>query len=136
MAEFVMKKLVHDHNLDNEFLIESKATSREEIGNSPHPGTLRKMRENNIPVCRHQANQMVQKDYDRYDYIIGMDQWNYSNILKITKSDPENKIFLLKDFTSSPGDIADPWYTGNFDATYDDILNGCNAFLNFLLKKQ
>ena len=93
------------------------------------------MREFNIPVCKHTASQMTASDYNRYDYIIGMDRNNYSNIIRITGADNSGKIFLLRDFTSHPGDIADPWYTGNFDITYDQIYEGCTSLLNYLLEK-
>ena len=93
------------------------------------------MRQFSIPVCRHSATQMTRADYDRYDYIIGMDRWNYSNILKITGPDDGRKISLLRDFTDTPGDIADPWYTGNFDITYDQIDEGCRCLLEHLIRK-
>ena len=132
MAEFVMKHLVKQAGLENEFYIASKATSTEEIGNPPHAGTLAKMRQEGIPVCKHRAEQMNRSDYSSYDLIIGMDRANYANILRITGSDPQNKVKLLLDFTDCPRDIADPWYTGNFDRTYDDVLKGCTALLEHL----
>lgn len=131
MAEFVMKHLVNQKNLNEDFYIESKATSTEEIGNPPHPGTLRKMKEENIPVCPHYASQMTYSDYKKFDLIIGMDRWNYTNIMRIIGSDDENKVHLLLDFTKNPKDIADPWYTGNFDETFFDVMNGCTALLSY-----
>ena len=112
--------------------IDSKATSTEEIGNGPHYGTVRKLNEVRVPVLSHRASQMKRSDYDNYDYIIGMDQWNYKNMNRILGADPDGKVSLLLDFTDSPRDIADPWYTGNFDMTYNDVMEGCTAFLNYL----
>ena len=130
MAEFVMKHLVKKAGRDGDFFIDSKATSTEEIGNPPHPGTLRKMQQVGIPVCSHRASQLKKSDYDDFDFILGMDSWNIRNILRITGGDPENKVHMLLDYTDHPRDIADPWYTGNFEITYNDIIEGCNCFLN------
>ena len=134
MAEFVMKDLVSKAGLSDSFYIDSKATSTEETGNPPHSGTVNKLRQMNIPVLKHRASQMTKADYDSFDMIIGMDEWNYRNIMRIIKNDPEQKVSLLLDYTSRPGQIADPWYTGNFDQTYDDIMEGCTAFLEELTK--
>lgn len=136
MAQFVMQDLVRKSGHETDFLINSKATSTEELGNSPHYGTVQKMREMNIPMVPHRAEQMRRKDYHDYDYIIGMDQWNYRNILRIVGKDPEGKVSLLLDWTDRPGEIADPWYTGNFDQTYDDVLEGCQGLLQKLLKTE
>ena len=133
MAEFVMKDLVRKNGYQDNFLIESKATSTEELGNTPHYGTKNKLHNEGIPIESHQASQMNQSDYDNYDYIIGMDKWNYKNILRITGGDPENKVSLLLSFAGSSRDIADPWYTGNFDITYEDIREGCEALLNNII---
>ncbi len=135
MAEFVMKDLVTKSGYEDEFLIESKATSTEELGNSPHRGTVSKLRQEGIPMGKHIATQMSRRDYDRYDYIIGMDQWNYKNMLRIVGEDTEHKISLLLEFAGSERDIADPWYTGNFDQTYEDVREGCEALLHHLLLK-
>ncbi len=132
MAEFVMSHLVKQENLSSEFIIHSKATSTEEIGNGPHYGTVRKLNEMGIPVLPHKAEQMKKNDYEKYDYIIGMDRWNYQNMMRILGSDPENKVSLLLDFSERPRDIADPWYTHNFDETFSDIMEGCTALLEKL----
>lgn len=132
MAQFVMQHLVRKNGQEQNFLIDSKATSTEELGNGPHYGTVRKMQEMNIPMVPHRAEQMQRKDYRNYDYIIGMDQWNYRNIMRIIGKDPENKVSLLLDWTEHPRDIADPWYTGNFDQTYEDVAEGCEALLQAL----
>ena len=132
MAEFVMKDLVKKAGLASQFHIESAATSREEIGNPPHHGTVNKLRQVGIPLIPHRAVQMTKADYEKYDYLIGMDDWNIRNMLRIAGSDPDHKIRKLLSFTDSERDIADPWYTGNFDETYDDIIEGCEAFLHSL----
>ncbi|MBE6797268.1 MAG: low molecular weight phosphotyrosine protein phosphatase [Ruminococcaceae bacterium] len=131
MAEFVFKDIVAKQNLSNEFIIDSSATSREEIGNGIHYGTRAKLIEKNIPFDDHHAVQFTKKDYNDYDYILLMDRNNLRNITRIIGEDTENKIHLLLDFASG-GDIADPWYTGNFDDTYRDIVEGCAAFLEYL----
>lgn len=136
MAEFVMKDLVRKNGQEDNFLIESKATSTEELGNEPHYGTRNKLRSEGIPMEPHQASQIHQSDYINYDYIIGMDKWNYKNILRITGGDPDGKVSLLLSFAGLSRDIADPWYTGNFDATYEDIYNGCTALLQNIIKNK
>ena len=132
MAQFVFQDMINKKGLTDRFYIDSKATSTEEIGNGPHYGTVRKLNEVRVPVLSHRASQMKRSDYDNYDYIIGMDQWNYKNMNRILGADPDGKVSLLLDFTDSPRDIADPWYTGNFDMTYNDVMEGCTAFLNYL----
>ena len=127
MAQFVMQDLVRKKGQEDCFYIDSKATSTEELGNGPHYGTVAKMRQEGIPMQPHRASQMTRKDYQNFDYIIGMDSWNYRNILRIVGDDPEGKVSLLLDFTDHPRDIADPWYTGDFDQTYEDVLAGCQG---------
>lgn len=134
MAQFVMQDLVNKKGISDHFYIDSAATSTEEIGNGVHYGTRGKLREMGVPLGNHYAIQMKRSDYDQYDYIIGMDQWNRRNMLRILRDDPQNKVSLLLDFSKDPRDIADPWYTGNFDVTYDDILEGCQALLDHILK--
>lgn len=132
MAESVMTHLLSQRGLSDQLQVASAATSREEIGNPPHHGTLRKLREVGIPVVPHRAVQMTRKDYEEYDYLIGMDDWNIRNMQRITGGDPEHKLYKLLEFADSTRDIADPWYTGNFDATYNDIMEGCEGFLDKL----
>ena len=132
MAEFVLKDLVRKAGRENDFFIDSKATSTEEIGNPPHPGTVRKMQQVGIPMNPHRASQMKKSDYEDFDLILGMDSWNIRNILKITGGDSEGKVHMLLVYTNHPRDIADPWYTHNFDETYNDVLEGCEALLNAL----
>ena len=134
MAESVMTYLIKENNLQSTISVDSAATSTEEIGNPPHHGTVRKLREVGIPVVPHRARQMKKQDYAEYDYLIGMDDWNIRNMTRIAGGDPEHKIRKLLEFAGSTRDIADPWYTGNFDATYADVLEGCEAMLAKLAK--
>ncbi|WP_426351219.1 low molecular weight protein-tyrosine-phosphatase [Alloiococcus sp. CFN-8] len=135
MAEFVFKDMVKKKGLEDKFYIASAATSTEEIGNPVHPGTVRKLKEVGIFVHGKTAFQIKKSDYDSYDYIIVMEEYNIRNLKRIIKSDPENKINKLLDFTSTPGDIDDPWYTGNFDITYEEIYKGCEGLLEHILKE-
>ena len=134
MCQSVMAYQVHQKGLDDIFEIESAATSREEIGNTPHYGTVGKLRQVGIPLIPHRAVQMTAADYDKYDFLIGMDDWNIRNMQRITGGDPDGKIFKLLQFADSSRDIADPWYTGNFDETYSDILEGLEGFWKYLEK--
>lgn len=129
MAQFVFQDMINKQGLTEQFYIDSAATSREEIGNPPHHGTVHKLKHIGIPILPHRAVQMTKKDYNKYDYLIGMDSMNIRNMLRIVSSDPEHKICRLLDFTEHPRDIADPWYTGNFDLTYENIKEGCEALL-------
>lgn len=130
MAEFVMKDMVHRRGLDDRFEIASAATSREEIGNPVYPPARRKLAEHGISCGGHHARQMTREDYDRYDYIIGMDMANLRNICRITGGDLEHKVSLLLDHTARAGqEVADPWYTGDFDETWDDVTEGCEQLL-------
>lgn len=133
MAEFVMKDLVEKAGVAQRFLIESAATSTEEIGNSVYPPARRKLAEHGISCQGKTARQMTRLDYGRYDLLIGMDSWNIRNMRAISGGDPEGKIRMLMDYTNRPGDVADPWYTGNFEATWRDVLEGCEALLSQLM---
>ena len=125
MAEYVMKYLVEQAQLTDQFLIESAATSTEEIGNPVYPPARRKLAEHGISCNGHAARQMTRADYSRYDLLIGMDSANLRNMTRIADGDPEGKIRpLLYD-----KDVADPWYTGNFEVTWQDVLRGCQALL-------
>ena len=135
MAESVMTHIVKERHMEDMFYINSAATSREEIGNGPHYGTVGKLRQVGIPVIPHRAVQMTKADYDNYDYLIGMDTANIRNMNRIAGGDPDEKIYKLLTFAGSGRDVADPWYTGDFDSTYRDVLEGCNAFLDFIIKK-
>ncbi len=134
MAEYVMKDKVQKRGLSDCFLIDSAATSTEEIGNGVHRGTRRKLKEMNIPCGDHRARQMRRADYEAYDYLIGMDTWNIRNMQRITGKAEGEKIRRLLDFAEAPRDIADPWYTGNFDETYEDVDEGCEALLAYVIE--
>ena len=132
MAEYVMKYLAAQAGAEKEFFIDSAATSTEEIGNGVHYGTRRKLAEVGIPCGDHRARQMTREDYEKFDLLIGMDEANLRNMRRMLGGDPEGKIHALLDYTDRPGPIADPWYTGDFDATYRDVLEGCRGLLKKL----
>lgn len=132
MAEFVFKDMVAKKGLQDCFFIASAATSREEIGEPVHYGTRNKLREVGISTAGKYAIQMTKADYKKYDYILGMDSWNMRNMERIVGRDVSNKMYRLLDFSTCPRDIADPWYTGNFEDTYNDIVEGCKAFFEML----
>lgn len=132
MGQMVLQDMVNKLGIADQFSIDSRATSTEEIGNPPHRGTVRKLKEVGIPVLPHRATQITWKDYINSDYIIGMDTWNMKNLSRMLKGDPEGKIYKFLTFSGSDRDIADPWYTGDFDATYNDIVEGCEGFLEYL----
>lgn len=134
MAEFVMKDIVKKAGLEENFHIASAATSREEIGNPIYPQTREKLREHGIACGEHAARQLDRKDYAKYDFLVGMDSANLRNMLRICGGDREGKISLLLDYTDRPGDVADPWYTGDFDATWQDVLEGCQGLMEKLMK--
>lgn len=134
MAEFVLKDMVKKRKMSDQFYIASAATSTEEIGNDIHYGTKRKLDEMGIPYTKRGAVKMTKADYDQYDYLIGMDSANIQNMIRIAGGDSKRKIHRFLDFGERPRDIADPWYTGNFDITYDDIVEGCEAFLSYVLE--
>ncbi len=129
MAEFVMKQMVNDAGLESQFEIASAATSTEEIGNPVYPPARRKLAEHGIGCVGKTARQMTQQDYDYYDRIVAMDHNNLRNLKRMFGDDTEHKISLLMDFTYRPGDVADPWYTGDFEATWQDVEEGCKALL-------
>lgn len=135
MAEYVMKYLVSQRGLDTQFSIDSAATSEEETGNGVHYGTRRKLAEVGIPCGDHRARKLTRQDYDAFDLLIGMEQANLRDMRRICGGDPAVKMHLLLDDTGSPRNIADPWYTGDFDSTYDDILEGCSALLEVCQRK-
>lgn len=148
MAEYVMRHLVSEAGLAGQVIADSAATSREELGNTPHPGTRRVLASHGITCGDHRARQLTRSDYVAYDYIIGMDAENLAGICRIllgetgfgwgwapvsdaeaAHADPQHKVSLLLDWTGSPRDVADPWYTHDFETTYTDILTGCKALL-------
>ena len=132
MAEFVMKDLVKKAELETEFLIESAATSTEEIGNPVYPPARRKLAEHGINCAGKTSRQLTGTDYDQYDLLIGMDRANIRNMNRICGGDPEEKLHLLMEYTDHPGDVADPWYTDDFETTWRDVLAGCKGLLERL----
>ena len=129
MAEFVMKALAAKAGLAERLEIASAATSTEEIGNPVYPPAQRKLAEHGIGCAGKTARQMTRRDYEAYDYLIAMDRNNLRNMQRFVGSDPAGKVSLLMDHTARPGDVADPWYTGDFDATWRDVAEGCAALL-------
>lgn len=132
MAEFVFKDLVAKAGLKNHFMIASVATSREEIGHPVHIGTQNILKTNGISFTNRQAVQLTAADYNKYDYLLCMDGMNVKNAMVILKSDQDHKLMRLLDFYKEPRDIADPWYTGNFQKTYEDIVLGCAQLLKHI----
>ncbi|NLO84912.1 MAG: low molecular weight phosphotyrosine protein phosphatase [Clostridiales bacterium] len=136
MAEFVMKDLVQKQGLEASIHVASAATSTEELGNPVHSGTKRKLSEYGISCKDKTARQITRNDYGEHDYLIVMDDFNLRNMRKIIQGDPEDKVSKLLSFCGESGDIADPWYTGDFDLTYQDVLRGCTALMHKLLKNE
>jgi len=135
MAEFIMKDLIVKKNLINSIYVTSRATSFEEIGNGIYPLAKETLKEKNIFFDNQKKATRIEKDdYEKYDYIIGMEEKNIESIERIFNKHDSDKIKRLLDFTKNPRDIADPWYSRNFDKTYDDILEGCTFFLDFLIE--
>ena len=132
MAEFVMKDLVRKAGLESQFHIASAATSTEEIGSPVYPPARRKLAEHGINCSGKTARQLTRADYDRYDLLIGMDNANLRNMRRICGGDSDGKIRLLLEFTGRSGEVADPWYTGDFETTWRDVLEGCSGLLSHL----
>lgn len=135
MAEFIMKEKVKDAGLEAVFHIQSAATSAEEISNPVYPPARRKLAEHGISCAGKTARQLTRKDYERFDLLVGMDSANIRNMQRICGGDPLGKLHRLLDYTARPGDVADPWYTGDFQATWEDVNEGCAALLDKLKKE-
>jgi protein-tyrosine phosphatase len=132
MAEFVMKKMVKEAGLADEFYIASAATSAEELGNPVYPGARKRLAAEGISVAGKYAVRIKRGDYEKYDRLIGMESHHIANMLRVFGGDPEGKVCRLLEFAGLPRDIADPWYSGDFDTAYDDIYTGCAALLSKL----
>lgn len=130
-----MKDLVRKAGLEKMFVIDSKAARRDELGNDTHYGTKAKLRQMGVPFAKRRATLLDRSDYDAYDYLIGMDEENMRDMLRLFGGDPNGKIYKLLRFADEDRDVADPWYTGNFDETYEDVLKGCTALLRMIGKK-
>ena len=135
MAEFIFRDMVDKRGLGAQFFVASAATSREEIGNPVYPPAKRKLKEHGIDPAGKTARQMTAGDYRDFDYLLAAERYNIRNMERITGGDLEHKIYRLLDFSDRPRDIADPWYTGDFDEAWDDIVEGCQAFLAWLKKE-
>lgn len=135
MAEFVMKRLVKERGLERGFIIKSAATSREELGNPVYPPARRILAQHGISCSGKTAVQMTKSDYEKYDYIVAMDSMNVRNILRIIGKDPQGKVSMLLDYTDHPRSVADPWHTGDFDAAYKDVTEGCSGLLLTILSE-
>lgn len=138
MAEFIFKRMIAEKGLNGEFCVSSSATSREEIvgniGNPVYPPARAELLRHGIDPSGKRAVQLTREDYDKYDLLIAMDSMNVRNMMKIIGSDPDNKVRKLMDYTPRGGDVADPWYTGNFDITFRDVTDGCQGLLENLTK--
>ena len=132
MAKYVFRDMVEKENMQDYFFIDSAATSSEEEGNGMHYGTKRKLDEKHIKYDNHIARKMTKADYEKFDLIIGMEDSNIRNIGRIIGNDKDEKVYKLLDFSKNPRDIADPWYTGNFDKTYNDVVEGCIGLLSYI----
>ncbi|MBR3927919.1 MAG: low molecular weight phosphotyrosine protein phosphatase [Clostridia bacterium] len=132
MAEFVFKMLVNEAGLSQKYFCDSKACTDEEIGNGIYPAAARELNRRGVRMGEHRADQMSMKDYREFDLIVGMDHENMRDLMSMTKRDPEGKVRMLMDYTDTPGEVSDPWYTGNFERAYDDILKGCTCLIKAL----
>ena len=134
MAEFVMKKFVSEAGMEEKFEIASAATSTEEIGNPVYPPARRKLAEHGIDCGGKTARQVTRRDYEKYDLLIVMDHNNLRNLQRMLGQDKENKIHLLMDYTDRLGEVADPWYTGDFEQTWMDVTEGCRGLLGYCIR--
>ena len=140
LAESVFTYLVNEIGVDDKFEIDSFATSREEIGNPPHRGTVNVLKQNGIPLVPHRAKQITLEDYENFDYVIGMDQWNIKNLNRMLNNDLDRKIYKMLSFADydrdhklkTARDVADPWYTGDFDTTFKDVMSECKGLLSYI----
>lgn len=132
MAQFVLQDMVEKKGIAQFFTIDSAATSREEIGNDVHHGTRRVLEEQGVPCGHHSARQIKPSDANEWDYFIGMDEANIRNMRRMLGKDADARIYKLLEFAGSSADVADPWYTGDFETTYDDVVAGCRGFLRWL----
>ncbi len=135
MAEFIFKNMVYERGLQDCFFICSKGTSSEELGNPMHPGTILELERHHIPYTNRYASKLERKHYHEFDYFIGMDAYNISSMIRIFGRDAGHKVYRMLDFCDNKKDIDDPWYTGDFSLTYQEITLGCQAFLDYIIKK-
>lgn len=133
MAECFFRDLIEKRGLAYRLYTESRALFSDELGSPPHPGTVRKLKEHGISCAGKRAELFKKEDYAAYDYIVGMDNANFARLRRLTGDDPAKKVYRLLDFTARPGEVADPWYTGDFETTWNDIKEGCEKLLEFIL---
>ncbi|MCR5784215.1 MAG: low molecular weight phosphotyrosine protein phosphatase [Eubacterium sp.] len=136
MAQSYFQNLINEKGLSEEFEINSAATHRDVLGSSPHYGTVEKLEEKGIPIVDHRATLMTKDDYMYYNYLIGMDSANIQDMNRISGGDPDKKIYKLLDFAGIKRDVADPWYTDDFDATWNDTVTGCSALFDHILQNE
>ena len=134
MAKFIFQDILRKKGFESDFFIDSAATSKEEVGNELYYNAKMKLDEKNVSNSNHIAKQITKNDYEKFDYIIGMEKRNIENILKIIGEDSQNKVYRLLDFSNNPRDIADPWYTRDFERTYLEIVEGCEGLLKHIIK--
>ena len=132
MSQYILQDMVNKLHRSDDFEIASAATSTEEIGNPVYPPVKRKLAEHGVSCEGHHARQMTRADYDYYDYLIVMDNWNLRNLKRFVPTDTKGKVHMLRDFTDQPGEIADPWYTGDFEITYQQVVVGCQGLLRHI----
>ena len=134
-AQYIFEQLIREKGVEEEFFVDSAATSTEEIGNPIYPPMRSALESHGVPIGSHRARQVKRHEYEEYDYIIAMDEENVRDMLRLFGGDPDKKIHALLGFAGENREVADPWYTGNFDETYEDVLKGCKGLLQFLEKK-
>ena len=135
MAEYLFRDLLQKAGLEDCITVSSAATSGEELGNPMHPWAVAKLREHGVSPDKRRAVRLIKEDYSNYDLLIGMEKWNLSNMQRVLGPDTRKKVYRLLDFTSTPRDIDDPWYTGDFESAYQDILAGCQGLLRYLQQR-
>ena len=133
MAKYIFQDIVRKKGIESNFEVDSAATSNEEVGNGLYYNAKIKLEEKNVDFDNHIARQITKKDYEKFDYIIGMEERNVENILKIMGEDSQSKIYRFLDFSNNPRDIADPWYTRDFEKTYIEIVEGCEGLLKHII---
>jgi len=133
MAEFVFKELVRTRGFGGRIDTESRALFSDELGSPPHRGTERKLREHGIDCAGKTAELFKKEDYAAFNYLVGMDNANITRLLRVTGGDPHKKVSRLLDYTARPGEVADPWYTGDFDTTWNDMEEGCRRLLEYII---
>lgn len=134
MAEYVMRHLVRERGLEGQVVADSAAATRDALGMTVHWGTRRALERHGIPCGSHRSRMLTRGDYDRYDYIVGMDQENLRDMRRILRSDPQGKVHLLLDWSDHPRDVADPWYTDDFETTFADVMAGCRSLLDACMR--